>query len=96
MVKIVKLITGEEIIGTVTHKDGKIILRDCAAIAQVPSRDAPGQMGLGLVPYAAYTKNHSITVDESKIVWEEELVEEVYNQYNKVFGSGIQIVGGAL
>ena len=94
MIKITKIVTGEEIVGDVTFTDTHITIKDPCAIAYVPSKDQPGQQALGLVPYAAYTKDHSVTIEKSKVVWSEELVEEVYNQYNKVFGSGIQIFSG--
>jgi len=98
MIKITKIVTGEEIVGDTTFNESRthITIKDPCAIAYVPSRDQPGQQAMGLVPYAAYTKDHSVTIEVAKIVWSEELVEEVYNQYNKVFGSGIQIFNGKI
>jgi hypothetical protein len=51
---------------------------------------------MALVPYAGYTKNHTIHIKSTSIVWEAEVAEELYNQYNMIFGSGIQIVPGHL
>lgn len=96
MVLISKLITGEEVIGDVTDEGDSVKIKNPCAIAFVPSRDQPGQQSLGLIPYAAYTKNHSVVVNKTHIVWQESLAPEVYNQYNMVFGSGIQIVSGSM
>lgn len=96
MIKIAKLVTSEEVVGDYTDNGDTYTVKNTCAIAYVPSRDQPGQQGLGLIPYAAYTKDHEITIAKEKVVWIEELVDEVYNQYNKIFGSGIQVVKGAL
>lgn len=96
MVLISKIITGEEVIGDVTEMGDSVRIKNPCAIAFVPSRDQPGQQSLGLIPYAAYTKEHAVEIKKEHIVWQESLAQEVYNQYNMVFGSGIQIVSGSL
>ena len=96
MIKLLKLVTGEEVVGKIEEDGDKIkIVRPCA-IMLLGSRSTPDQHQLGLIPYAAYSKNHTIYLDKSKVVWESELDDEVYNQYNSIFGSGIQIVSGHL
>jgi hypothetical protein len=96
MIRIGKLATGEEVVGEYTDNGDTYTIKNACAIAYVPSREQPGQQAMGLIPYAAYTKDHQITVGKDKIIWIEELVEEVYNQYNQIFGSGIQVIKGAL
>jgi len=96
MVLISKIITGEEVIGEVTEIGDSYKIKNPCAIAFVPSRDQPGQQSLGLIPYAAYTKTHAVVIKKDHVIWQEELAPEVYNQYNAVFGSGIQIVGGSI
>jgi hypothetical protein len=49
---------------------------------------------MALIPYAAYTKDHEIEIDARHVMWEAELADDVLNQYNALFGSGIQIVTG--
>lgn len=96
MIRIAKFVTSEEVVGDYTDNGDTYTVKNTCAIAYVPSRDQPGQQALGLIPYAAYTKDHEITISKEKVVWIEELVDEVYNQYNNIFGSGIQVVKGAL
>lgn len=92
MIKILKLITSEEVVGEVIEKNELITINQPCAVMLIASRSTPDQHSMALVPYAGYTKDHSITISRDKIVWEAELAEEVFNQYNAIFGSGIQIV----
>ena len=93
MIKIVKLITGEELIADVTADGITMTLRKPCALQMVPSRQNPDQPMMGMFPYAAYTEDHYIDVDIDKIVWDATPVKELYNQYNSAFGSGIQLAG---
>lgn len=92
MIKILKLVTGEEILGEVEDETfTKITLKNPCALHMVPSRSNPDQVGMALVPYASYTKEHKITVTMRSIIWEQEPVDELRNQYNSIFGNGIMI-----
>ena len=93
MIKIVKLITGEELIADVTGDGITMTLSKPCALQIVPSRQNPDQPSMGMFPYAAYTEDHCIDVDIDKIVWDAKPIKELYNQYNSVFGSGIQLTG---
>jgi len=93
MIKIVKLITGEELIADVTGGDITLTLSKPCVLQMVPSRQNPDQPMMGMFPYAPYTEDHSIDVDVVKIVWDANPVKELYNQYNSAFGSGIQLAG---
>ena len=90
MIKILKLVTGEEIIGDITGDNTVQIDKPCL-IQLVPSRANPDQPAMALIPYGLYTKNHRINVPNEMIIWSEEPMEELYNQYNSIFGSGIVV-----
>lgn len=92
MIKIIKLITGEELIGDVSPIDGQFVIDQPCAIQLMPSRTDPSKTMMGLIPYASYTVDFRVTVKESMIVWQETPSSEIYNQYNAAFGSGIQLV----
>ena len=92
MIKVVKLITGEELIADVTGSEILTLSKPCA-LEIIPSQKNPDQPMMGLFPYAAYTEDHSIEVDRARIVWSAKPVKELYNQYNSAFGSGIQLAG---
>lgn len=91
MIQILKLTTGEELIGDVTITADKAKIDKPCILQLVPSRTNPEQTMMGLFPYAVYTEDHSITIDQKQIVWIEKPVKDLYNQYNSAFGSGIQL-----
>ena len=93
MIKVVKLITGEELIADVTGMFEVLTLSKPCSLQMVPSRQNPDQPMMGMFPYAAYTEDHSIEVDRARIVWSATPIKELYNQYNTAFGSGIQLAG---
>ena len=92
MIKIVKLISGEELIADATEANNLVNLKKPAIIQLMPSRNDPNQIMVGLIPYAQYTKSHAIEVDVRNVIWSESPVDELYNQYNTMFGTGIQLV----
>lgn len=92
MIKIIKLISGEELIADITEVEGKLNVKQPAVIHLVPSRTEQNQIMVGLLPYAQYTKSHSLEVAKTAVLWTEEPADELYNQYNSIFGSGIQLL----
>lgn len=96
MIKIYKLITSEEVVGEAIEDGDNLIIKQPCAIMLLASRSTPDQHQMALVPYAGYTKEHSVQLKKSAIVWEADVAEELYNQYNRIFGSGIEIVPGHL
>jgi hypothetical protein len=96
MVKILKFMSGEEVVGQITKspENSLITMRKPCAIMLIGSKSSPDQHSMALIPYAAYTKDHEIKIDAQHVMWEAELADDVLNQYNALFGSGIQIVTG--
>ena len=94
MIRLLKLITSEEIVGECTKRGSKIFVKRPCAIMLIQSKSTPDQHSMALIPYAAYTNGHTIKIKESSVIWEAELQEDVYNQYNMLFGTGIQILAG--
>ena len=94
MIEVIKLVTGEEIVGDTKYEQNKVIVKKPCAVMLVNSKSTPDQHSMALIPYAAYTNGHTIKIKESSVIWEAELQEDVYNQYNMLFGTGIQILTG--
>jgi len=94
MIKVIKLVTGEEVIGDLEIDDGLITIEKPCALMLIASKSSPDNHSMALVPYAGYAKDHTIVVKENAIIWSAELQDDVYNQYNSLFGSGIQIMSG--
>ena len=89
-VQIVKLITGEEIVGEIEQGDEFIIKNPCI-LQMIASRQDPTQPAMTLIPYAFYVEENTIKVGKDFIVWVGNPVKEIYNRYNSIFGSGIQL-----
>lgn len=96
MVRLLKLITSEEIVGNCSKKGSKIYIEKPCAIMLISSKSTPDQHSMALIPYAAYAKDHKIEIEKRQVVWEAELEDDVLNQYNALFGTGIQIVSGEI
>lgn len=89
MILILKLVTGEELIGDCQEKDNVLTVKQPCVIQMMPSRNNPEVPSIGLIPYVPYAEDHSIVIQRSSIIWETKPVKEMYNQYNSIFGSGL-------
>ena len=96
MIKITKLITGEELISDVTPIGTALILEKPCSLQLVPSRSNPEQPSMALIPYAMYTDSHKVTVKQEHVIWSEEPLKELYNQYNSIFGNGIVVANSLI
>ena len=88
MIKVFKLLNGEELISDVTSMSGFYEMKDPAAI--VIQQTAKG-VGVGLAPYMPYA-NNPIKLYATAIVSESTPNVEMENEYSRIFGSGIEIV----
>lgn len=91
MIKCYQLMNGQDIIGEVTENESDITMRNPAAIHLVPSQSGGTTFGIALMPYAPYAEFSKITIFKDKISIEFEPTVELRNNYNKMFGSGIEI-----
>jgi len=90
MIKVIKLISGEEIIGDVTL-DSRVTVKNPCYLQMVPSRTNPEQPAMALVPSALHLQDRSYTFKDEHVLFVAEPVKDLYNQYNSIFGSGIQL-----
>jgi hypothetical protein len=87
MIKVFKLLNGEELIANTEITDLGYTLKDPAAI--VIQQTAKG-VGVALAPYMPYADSQ-ITLYASAIVSESTPNRDMENEYSRIFGSGIQI-----
>lgn len=88
MIKVFKLLNGEEIIANTKLTGLGYTLYDPAAI--VIQQTEKG-VGVGLAPYMPYAEGE-ITLYASSIATEGIPSKNMANEYNRLFGSGIEIV----
>jgi hypothetical protein len=84
-VKVLKSVTGEEILGDVEEIKGGYLVSNPVnvMIRGVPSG---GQMGLEFIPYIAYAAEKSVEFSADKVIHVLEVDDSVKNQYNSIFG----------
>jgi hypothetical protein len=92
MIKVFKLLNGEELIASTSITGLGYILKDPAAI--VIQQTAKG-VGVALAPYMPYA-NSEITLYASAIVSESTPNLDMENEYRRIFGSGIQVVSSII
>jgi hypothetical protein len=89
--KVLRLISGEELMGEVEEKeDNKIFIKNVCQIVTSYADTTSATARVGLAPFMPYTKSSDgITVEKSYIGFITDPVNELINEYNKVFGSGL-------
>lgn len=92
-VKVFKLINGEELISEVFNTyEGQYELKNPANIMLQPTQN--GQMGVGIAPYMPYAAGN-VKLNWTAIASEAEPEQSMINEYNRIFGSGIEVVSAS-
>jgi hypothetical protein len=86
-IKVFKLISGEELIGSVEVTGMGYTIESPATILMQQTKDG---VGLALMPYMPYTEGKVILFSQS-IATEGTPSTKMVNEYNRLFGSGIEI-----
>lgn len=85
-----KMISGEEVIAKVEATNSEWTeLRNPATIMM--QDDGRGKIGMGLIPFAVYAKDNKVIMYNNAIAFKMEIDVKLENEYNRIFGSGIQI-----
>lgn len=89
-VKIVKLVTGEEIIGEEIQSDSEgIVVKNPAVILMRQTPD--GKFSIALAPYMAYAEFGRVFLYKNAVAADCEPDVQMVNEYNRIYGSGIEI-----
>ena len=89
-VKIMKLVSGDEIISDIEIEGDKITLNKPAKLLMFPTED--GGMGTGLMPWNPYSDENEFEINKSHVIIFIDPTTELRNGYSTQFGSGIEIV----
>lgn len=85
-IRIIKLITGEELLGDVTDQGLTYSIKNAVIVALVPSRANPQQPSIGLAPWMPYAKDDPVIIAKQHVVYDAKPVKEMENNYNSIFG----------
>ena len=84
-VKVLKLITGEEVIARVTKEENNLItLEKPMTLQMLPPNTSTGQVGFAMVPWMKAAKNEKITITIEHILVEDEASEQTEKNYLQV------------
>ena len=91
MIKILQLVTAQEIIGDIDEQGPNFIIKDSATIHLVPQgQGSSSTFGIAMVPFMPYAEG-KLTIEKDKVVIAAEPTVEMRNNYSKMFGAGIEI-----
>jgi hypothetical protein len=88
-IKIIKMTTGEEIIGDMNQQGDNVTVTNPATVHLVPGES--GKMGMAMIPFAPYAEEDSFMFNLAHIMTSYTPGLDLLNQYNQRFGSGIVV-----
>ena len=88
-VKVIRLVSGEDIIADVDLDQNGYTLNNPALIVVQQTQD--GRVGAAFAPFAPYAKDGKVLIFKDFVAGEMEIDVKLINEYNRIFGSGIMI-----
>ena len=93
MIQILKLSSGEELIGTVSdfEVEGRQVIKmdKPAVIIMQPVEGQKDKFGIGLAPYAPYAEQNSLNIMPTHVIAVMQPTDNLKNEYNTYYGSGV-------
>ena len=86
--RILKLITGEEIVGNITERGGGLISIEnpcLLGIAMGPN----GKASLQMQPMLIFSEQKVVELQLNHVIYNISVAQEIQNRYNEIYGSGI-------
>jgi len=80
-VKVLKLITGEEVFARVTEEENNLITFEKPMTLQSVPNKKTGQMGVALIPWIMSGKSEKITISTDHIIAQDKPKEQVEKNY---------------
>lgn len=90
MIKLLTFKTNHSIMGDVTETPNMVVIAKPVQVIMQPTKDGAS---MGFVPYVQFCEEWKtgISIKKDDILFESTPLVELTNQYNEMFGSGIQI-----
>ena len=84
-VKVLKLITGEEVIARVSEEHNDLLtLEKPMTLQMIPPNTSTGQMGFALVPWMKAAKNNKATISIDHVLVTDEASDQTEKNYLQV------------
>ena len=92
-IKLVTFKTNHTIMGDVTESTNSIKIKQPVQVVSVPPRSANDPGSVAFSPFLEYSEEFKtgFTINNADILTTSTPVEELSNQYNQIFGSGLVV-----
>jgi len=91
MIKLIRMRSGEDVVGEVTKENEEFIdIKDPATLMPM-SGGANNAVQMGMVPWQPFSKSKEFSVPRSWVVTVSEPADDLEDNYRRVYGSGIDI-----
>ena len=85
--KIIRFLTGEEIIGEVVGEtDTTIDVKNALRIVMIPTKTQGATPQIGLAPFLQWSDDKVLTMNRGCVITMATPIEDFVNQYNSAFG----------
>ena len=85
--RILKLISGEEIVGEIlTDTADSVTIQDPCTLGLMQSQNGPR---LNMMPMLLFSEQKKVQLQKSHILYTVTVAQEIQNKYNEIYGSGI-------
>jgi hypothetical protein len=89
--KILRLSTGEEIMGEIVDENiTKVVIKNPVRIVVVPSKSDPNNPSVAFAPFLQWSEDKELTLSAKHVIVTASPITEFVNQYNGMF-SGIVV-----
>ena len=86
--RILKLITGEEIVGNITERSGDLISIENPCVLGI-GMNSSGKASLQMQPMLIFSEQKKVDILRANIIYDVSVAPEIENKYNEIYGSGI-------
>lgn len=95
-IKIIKLITGEELLTEVLDIGATVSMKNPVRIVVMPNKIDPKTPNIGFAPWAEFSDDKTFYIDKSHVLAIINPIKEFVNQYNSMFGGLVVPTGSNL
>ena len=86
--RILKLSTGEEIVGNIVERNGIAIAIENPCVLAI-GVNSQGKASLQMQPMLIFSEQKKVDINRGNIIYDVTVAPEIENKYNEIYGSGI-------
>ena len=91
MIKLLRLKSGEDIVGEIIGENSELVIIKNPAMLMPMGDGRGGAVQIGLTPWMPFSEAKDFEVPRNWILITTEPAQDIVNNYNQVFGSGIVV-----